>query len=77
MKKYVEIFEAVKLLQLKNIIYIVHYSFDLNAYSVNTDSRKNSKLLYREAREMLARNKNVLNCIIKPKPTFFKRIYSC
>lgn len=44
--------------------------FDINAYGVNADPRKYAGQLYREAREILARNKDVINCIIKPEPTF-------
>lgn len=44
--------------------------FDINAYGVNADPRKYAGQLYREAREILARNKDVVNCIIKPEPTF-------
>ena len=44
--------------------------FDINAYGVNADPRKYAGQLYREAREILARNKDVVNCFIKPEPTF-------
>ena len=43
---------------------------DVNAYGVNSDPRKYSGQAFRELREILARNKDFINCIIKPKPTY-------
>ena len=44
--------------------------FDLDAYGVNADPRKYAGQLYRELREILARNKDFVTCILKPEPTF-------
>lgn len=43
---------------------------NINAYGVNSDPRKYSGQVFREVREILARNKDFINCIIKPKPTY-------
>ena len=70
-----EIFDANSIIlvtqeyHLYRALYIAN-QFDINAYGVNADPRKYAGQLYREFREILARNKDVLNCIIKPEPTF-------
>ena len=43
---------------------------DVNASGVNSDPRKYSGQTFRELREILARNKDFINCIIKPEPTY-------
>ena len=43
---------------------------NINAYGVNSDPRKYSGQTFRELREILARNKDFINCIIKPEPTY-------
>ncbi|MBQ8681285.1 MAG: YdcF family protein [Bacilli bacterium] len=43
---------------------------DINAYGVNSDPRKYSGQSYRELREILARSKDFVNCLFKPKPTY-------
>lgn len=78
---YESIYRAKEIFDAKNIVLVtqeyhlyraiyIANQFDLNAYGVNADPRKYAGQLYREAREILARNKDVLNCIIKPEPTF-------
>ena len=78
---YESIYRAKEIFDAKNIVIVtqeyhlyraiyIANQFDLNAYGVNADPRKYAGQLYREAREILARNKDVLNCIIKPEPTF-------
>ena len=42
----------------------------INAYGVNSDPRKYSGQVFRKFREILARNKDFINCIIKPEPTY-------
>ena len=42
----------------------------INAYCANSDPRKYSGQIFREFREILARNKDFINCIIKPEPTY-------
>ena len=43
---------------------------NVNAYGVNSDPRKYSGQSSREFREILARNKDFVNCIIKPEPKY-------
>ena len=42
----------------------------LEAYGVGADPRKYVGATYRETREILARNKDFVKCIFKPKPTY-------
>lgn len=78
---YESIYRAKEIFDAKNIIIVtqkyhlyralyIANQLDVNAYGVNSDPRKYAGQLYREFREILARNKDVLNCIIKPEPTF-------
>lgn len=43
---------------------------NLKAYGIKADKRKYRKQVYREVREIIARDKDFLKCIIKPKPKF-------
>ena len=54
---------------LYRALYIAN-KLGINAYGVNSDPRKYSGQTYRELREILARNKDFVNCIIKPEPTY-------
>lgn len=54
---------------LYRALYIAN-KLDINAYGVNSDPRKYSGQSYRELREILARNKDFVNCLFKPKPTY-------
>lgn len=45
-------------------------SFDISASGVSADLRNYRGIKYVELREMLARNKDFISCLIKPKPTF-------
>lgn len=78
---YESMYRAKEIFDAKNIVIVtqeyhlyralyIANQFDMNAYGVNADPRKYAGQLYREFREILARNKDVLNCIIKPEPTF-------
>lgn len=78
---YESIYRAKEIFDTKNIIIVtqkyhlyraiyISNQLDVNAYGVNSDPRKYAGQLYREFREILARNKDVLNCIIRPEPTF-------
>lgn len=78
---YESIYRAKEIFNAKNIIIVtqkyhlyralyIANQLDVNAQGVNSDPRKYAGQLYREFREILARNKDVLNCIIKPEPTF-------
>ena len=70
-----EIFDADNIVivtqeyHLYRALYIAD-KLDINAYGVNSDPRKYSGQTFRELREILARNKDFINCIIKPKPTY-------
>ena len=70
-----EIFDADNIVivtqeyHLYRALYIAD-KLNINAYGVNSDPRKYSGQTFRELREILARNKDFINCIIKPKPTY-------
>ena len=70
-----EIFEAKRVLvvtqkyHLYRTLYIAN-QFDLEAYGVGADPRKYVGALYRELREILARDKDFIKCIFKPEPTY-------
>lgn len=42
----------------------------LEAYGVNSDQRNYTRYLYRETREILARDKDFIKCIFKPQPVY-------
>ena len=42
----------------------------IEAYGVASDPRQYVGATYREIREILARNKDFVQCIFKPKPTY-------
>ena len=54
---------------LYRCLYIAN-QFDLEAVGVNSDPRQYVGAIYRELREILARNKDFVKCIFKPKPTY-------
>ena len=54
---------------LYRALYIAN-KLGLEAYGINTDPRVYSGDTYREIREVLARNKDFIKCIFKPKPTY-------
>lgn len=54
---------------LYRALYIAN-SLGVKSYGVNSDPRKYAGQLYREAREILARNKDFIYGIVKPKPTY-------
>lgn len=70
-----EIFNAKKVVivtqkyHLHRALYIAE-QLGIEAYGVNSDPRKYQGQLFREIREILARNKDFINCIIKPEPTY-------
>lgn len=78
---YESVYRAKEIFEAKNIIIVTQKyhlyralyiadKLDINAYGINSDPRKYSGQLFRELREILARNKDFVNCIIKPKPTY-------
>ena len=70
-----EIFEAEKIVivtqkyHLYRALYIAE-KLGIEAYGVNSDQRTYGKELYRETREILARDKDFVKCLIKPKSTY-------
>ena len=70
-----EIFNAKKIIiitqeyHLYRALYIAN-KLGIDAYGVNSDPRKYRGATYRELREILARNKDFINCIFKPLPTY-------
>ncbi len=70
-----EIFKAKKIIivtqkyHLYRSLYISN-KLDVEAYGVGADPRKYSNQLFREIREILARDKDFIKCIFKPSPTY-------
>ena len=70
-----DIFEAKKVVvvtqeyHLYRALYIAN-SLGLEAYGVGADPRQYVGALYRELREILARNKDFIKCLYKPDPTY-------
>ena len=70
-----EIFEAKKIIivtqkyHLYRSLYIAN-QLGIEAYGIASDPRKYVGAAYREAREILARNKDFVKCIFKPEPTY-------
>ena len=70
-----EIFGAKKVLivtqkyHLYRALYIAN-SLGLEAYGVGADPRQYVGAMYREIREILARNKDFIKCLFKPEPTY-------
>jgi len=78
---YESIYRAKEIFDVDNVLIVtqeyhiyralyIANKLNVNAYGVNSDPRKYSGQSYRELREMLARNKDFINCIIKPNPTY-------
>lgn len=70
-----EIFKANKIIivtqeyHLYRALYIAK-QLGLDAYGVASDPRQYVGEMYREAREILARNKDFIKCVLKLKPTY-------
>ena len=58
---------------LHRALYIAN-QLGLEAYGVPSDPRQYVGELYREVREILARNKDFIQCIFKPKPTYLGEV---
>lgn len=78
---YESIYRAKEIFNADNIVIVTQEyhlyralyiadKLDVDAYGVNSDPRKYSGQAFREVREILARNKDFINCIIKPQPTY-------
>ena len=70
-----EIFQAKKVVivtqryHLYRALYIAK-KLGLEAYGVGADPREYRGAFYREVREIIARDKDFIKCILKPKPTY-------
>ena len=70
-----EIFEAKKVViitqkyHLYRALYIAN-QLGIEAYGVGADPRRYVGSTYREIREILARNKDFIKCLLKPEPTY-------
>lgn len=70
-----EIFGAEKIVivtqkyHLYRALYIAK-QLGIEAYGVEADARSYRGAIYREAREVLARNKDCVKCAVKPEPTY-------
>ena len=70
-----EIFKAEKILIVTQEYHLYRAIYDaralgIEAYGVASDPRSYSGQIYRDVREVLARNKDFLFCIFKPEPTY-------
>ena len=74
-----EIFQAKKIIivtqeyHLSRSLYIAN-QLGIEAYGVGADPRQYAGQAYRELREILARDKDFVKCIFKPKPTYLGEI---
>ena len=74
-----EIFEAKKIVivtqkyHLYRSLYIAN-KLGIEAYGVSADLRKYIGQSYREVREILARDKDFVKCIFKPKSTYMGEV---
>lgn len=74
-----EIFEAKKIVivtqkyHLYRSLYIAN-KLGLEAYGVSADLRNYIGQSYREVREVLARDKDFIKCVFKPKPTYLGEV---
>ncbi len=74
-----EIFEAKKIIivtqkyHLYRALYIAN-SLGLESYGIGADPRRYVGETYREIREILARDKDFIKCIFKPKPTYLGEV---
>lgn len=70
-----QIFEAKKIMivtQKYHLYRTLHIAkqLDIEAYGIASNPRKYSGQLFREIREILARNKDFVKCLYKPEPTY-------
>ena len=74
-----KIFKAEKVLIVTQDYHLYRAIYDaralgLDAYGVASNPRSYSGQLYRDIREILARNKDFIYCIIQPEPTYLGEI---
>lgn len=70
-----EIFKAKKIIIVTQKYHLyrglyISKKLDIEAYGVGADPRKYSGQVFREIREILARDKDFVKCIFKPTPTY-------
>ena len=70
-----KIFQAEKILIVTQKYHLYRAVYDaralgLDAYGVASDPRSYAGQIYRDIREILARNKDFIYSIIKPEPTY-------
>ena len=70
-----EIFNAEKILIVTQDYHLHRAIYDaralgIDAYGVESNPREYAGQLYRDIREVLARNKDFIYCILKPEPTY-------
>lgn len=70
-----EIFQAEKILIVTQDYHLYRAIYDaralgLDAWGVSSNPREYGGQLYRDIREILARNKDFVYCIVKPEPTY-------
>ena len=74
-----EIFEADKVVIVTQVYHLyraLHIANELGieAYGVASDPRQYVGAAYREIREVLARNKDFVQCVFKPEPTYLGEV---
>ncbi|MBO5095932.1 MAG: YdcF family protein [Bacilli bacterium] len=78
---YESIYRAKEIFRAKKIVIVtqkyhlyralhIANSLGIEAYGVGSDLRQYSGVVGRETREILARNKDFIKCMFKPKPTY-------
>ena len=78
---YESIYRAKEIFGAKNVVIVtqkyhlyralhIANSLGIEAYGVGADPRQYVGAMYREMREILARNKDFVKCLFKPEPTY-------
>lgn len=81
LSSYESVYRAKEIFGVKNLVIVtqkyhlyralyIANNLGLKAYGVASNQREHSGQFYREVREILARDKDFVKCIFKPKPTF-------
>ena len=82
---YDSIYRAKEIFMVKNMIVVtqeyhlyralyIANRLDINVYGINSDPRKYSGQMYRELREIVARNKDFVISIFKPEPKYLGEV---
>lgn len=78
---YDSLYRALKIFECKKVIIVtqkyhlyralyIAEKLGLDAYGINSDQRSYKKYIYRETREILARDKDFFKCILMPESVF-------